>query len=1083
MKLKLLMLLMASCIVLSGYAQSTSIKGKITDDSGGALPGAGITLKGTSIKTVSSNDGSFSLNSTKPSGNVLIITFLGYSNKEVEVGPDNIANIQMSAQVQQLNEVVTTALNISREKKSLGYASQGVDPEQMTKAPAGNFSDLLIGKVAGLQVTTSGQPTGSTRLQLRGANSITGNNQPLYVIDGVPIDNNDSNGQVGNLDYGNNASIINPNDVESIEVMKGPNAAALYGSKAANGAILITTKKGKKNGAFEIAYNGNYMASQVSQYPFFQNVYGEGNTGRLTGTLVGPLGQQVVQSGTGGERNWGMAMLGQPYRSVGGQLITYSPQADAITNLFKTGGQSTQNVSISNATDNASNRFSYTRYDGSDVIDKQNIVKRNNFQLNSSKDFSKKIKVEVRMQYNQQTVNNRTYRNEDPLNPLNYLNNALVSIPLSSLIPWKNAEGNALNTGSASRFENPYWSINENSNQDKTDAVIGGVTATYTFTPWLRFRAQQSGNLSWGKRNTFIQKGSLTVPNGAYSEFQQNNSVWNSEGIFFFNKRLKDLSIVANLGGNLRKADYYNTSASTSQLLVQNIKNLTNNGSVILATENEIRSRLNSVFATLSLGYKDFLYVDATGRNDWSSTLPPKNASFFYPSVSASFVFTEFWKTIPKDILSFGKIRASIAKVGNDTQPYNVLNGFNNGGVLNGVSYLAFDTQLKNADLKPELTTSTEIGTELRFFNNRISIDASVYKSKSINQLLIGNTPRGTGFSNQIVNAGEVQNKGIEIALSGTPIKNKNFSWDAVYNFSMNRNIVLALAPGINSILLGGAVTGSNYVEVGQPIGVLRGLDQMYDANGIAIINPARGIPYYTSLVPNFIPLLGYASPRALMSFGSTFRYKDLSLNFLASARFGGSLYSGTSFRYNISGVSAATLQGRDEWLFSDGILGENDLEKMGLTSLYNKAYPDAGRAKGAIYPGYYPKTDAAGNPLKDANGFYIADLTKPNTKYITAQEYWQQSGNIGHMLTYDASFIKLTQVILTYNIPKIWLQKTPFKNASISAVGRNLWTIYQKTPKGIDPESAAFSGNAQGLEQGGSLPYSTYGLDLKFSL
>lgn len=1074
---------MACCTALSGYAQTITIRGRITDETGGPLPGASISLKGTDIRTVSKNDGSFLLNSSKSSGNVILIAFIGYSPQEVNVGTTNTVEVKMSSQVKQLTEVVTTALNISREKKSLGYASQGIDVEQMTKAPAGNFSDLLIGKVAGLQVTTSGQPTGSTKLQLRGANSITGNNQPLYVVDGVPIDNNDSNGQVGNLDYGNNASILNPNDIESVEVLKGPNAAALYGSKAANGAILITTKKGKKNAGFDINYNGNYMATRVSQFPYFQNVYGEGNTGRLTGTLVGPIGQQVVQSGTGGERNWGMVMLGQPYRSASGQLITYSPQADVVTNLFKTGGQSTQSISISNATDNASNRFSYTRYDGSDVIEKQNIVKRNNFQFNTTKDFSKKIRVEARMQYNQQTVDNRTYRNEDPLNPLNYLNNALVSIPLSSMIPWKNAEGNAINSGSSSRFENPYWSINENGNQDVNNVVIGGVTATYTFTPWLRFRAQQSGNLNWGNRYTFIQKGSLTVPNGAYSEFQQNNRVWNSEGIFFFNKRFKNLSLLANLGGNLRRADYYNTSASTTQLLVQDIRNLTNNASVIIANENPVKSRLNSVFALVSLGYKNYLYLDVTARNDWSSTLPPKNASFFYPSVSSSFVFTELWKSIPKNILTFGKIRASVARVGNDTQPYNILNGFNNGGVLNGVSYLNFDTQLKNADLKPELTTSIEIGTELRFFNNRLSLDASIYKSNSKNQLLIGNTPRGTGFNNQIINAGEVQNKGFEMTLSGTPVKTKNFSWDAVYNLSMNRNMVRSLAPGINSILLGQALTGLNYVEVGKPIGVLRGLDQMYDADGNAIINPARGIPYYTSLVPNFTPILGYAAPKALMSFGSTFRYKNFSLNFLASARFGGSLYSGTSFRYNVSGVSAVTLQGREEWLFSDGILGENDLEKMGLTTLYNRAYPDASRPKGALYPGYYPKLDATGNPLKDANGFYIADLSKPNTKYITAQEYWQQTSNVGHMLTFDASYIKLTQVIFGYTVPVTWLKKSPFKTATISAVGRNLWLIYQKTPRGIDPESAAFAGNAQGLEQGGSLPYATYGLDLKFSL
>jgi TonB-linked SusC/RagA family outer membrane protein len=1076
---KLLFMMFLTWVAFNSYAQTHVIKGKVTDEKGLPLPGVTVTLKQTQQRTVSNQDGNYSLNLGNASSNVLLFTFVGFDKQEVNIAGKTSADVRLLPASKDLSEVVISALNIPRAKKSLGVSQQSVNVEEMTQARAGNITDLLDGKVSGLQISTSGQPTGSTRVQIRGANSITGNNQPLWVVDGVPIDNNDSNGQVGNLDYGNNAADLNPDDIESIEVLKGPNAAALYGSKAANGAILVTTKKGKKNSGMGISVNSNYMASRVLQFPAFQNVYGEGGNGRLSGTLVGPLGSGVVQAGTGGGRNWGVPMLGQPYLTFDGKPTTYSPQPGTLTGLYKVGGASSQNVALSNATDNSALRFSYTRYDATDVVQKQNKVAKNNFQLNVSKDFTPFIKIEARLQYIQESVTNRTYRNEDPANPLNYLINAVTSIPLSSLIPWKDANGNAFNGGGNGGIENPYWDINENGNQDIHNTIIGGVTATVKIFKDLQFRAQQSGNLLWGNRYTFIQKGSLTKVNGSYNEFQQNNKVWNTEGLLMYNKRISDFSFVANVGGNLRKTDYYNTSAGTASLAVHDVRSLANTTSIITANESFLRSNVNSVYGTANIGYKDFLYLDLTGRNDWSSTLPPENASFFYPSASASFVFTELWKNIPKEILNFGKVRASIARVGNDTSPYNLYNAFVNTGNFNGINFVSFESQLKNKNLKPELTTSTELGLELHFLNNRLSIDADVYKSKTINQLLTGNTPPEFGFTTQIINAGEIQNKGLEITLTGTPIRTPSFSWDATWNFSINRNLVKSLTPGIPTVSLGGAVTAGVYAEVGKPIGVIRGQDQSYSSDGYPIINQTTGIPYFTTINP----ILGYASPRALMSFGSNLRYKNFNFNFLVSSRIGGSLFSGTGFRYLVSGVGAQTLGGRDAWLFSDGVLGENANEQMGITSIYNLPYPAAGRAKGSIYPGYYPVLGANGQPIVDGNGNYVANMSAPNTKYISPQTYWQQTNHISHFYTYDASYVKLSQIIIGYSLPARLVSGTVFRSATLSLVGRNVWTIFQRTPRGIDPESAAFSGNAQGLEMGGSLPYATYGVDLKFSL
>ncbi len=1077
---RLLFMLFFTWSVFQCLGQNRVVKGRVADEKGQPLPGVTVTVKQTTQRTATNVDGNYTI-TLNGNANVLVFTFVGYQPQEVDIAGKATADVKMApAAASALDEVIVTALNIPREKKSLGYAIQSVNVNDMTEARSQNISDLLDGKVSGLQVITSGQPTGSTRVVIRGANSITGNNQPLYVVDGVPIDNNDSNGQVNNLDYGNNAADLNPDDIENIQVLKGPNAAALYGSRAANGAILITTKKGKKNSGLGISYNGNYMASRVLQFPDLQYIYGEGSGGRMNGTLIGSLGSGVIQAGTSGSpaRNWGAPMLGQPYLTYNGLLSTYSPQQEAVTGLFKTGGTSTQNVSLSNADDKSSFRVSYTRTDANDVVQKQNVVSKNNFQLTGSRQFAPFLRIETRLQYIQETVKNRTYRNEDPANPLNYLNNAVLSIPLESLIPWKDANGNAILGGGNTSIENPYWDINENSNKDTHNTMIGGVTAYIKIFKDLQFRAQESGDLLWGNRYTFIQKGSLSNIPGSYGEYQQNNRIWNTEGLFLYNKHLKDFSIVANLGGNLRYTNYYNTQTATSSLAVHDVKNLANTTSVYTASEALIRSQVNSVYGTASVGYKDFVFVDVTGRNDWSSTLPAANASFFYPSVSGSFVFTELWKNIPPSILSFGKIRASIAKVGNDTSPYNLYSLFGNGGNFNGINYVTFDQLLKNSNLKPELTTSTEIGLELHFLNNRITLDGDVYKSKSVNQILTGYTPPEFGFNQQVINAGSVQNKGIELSLSGTPIRTKNFSWDAIYNFSANRNKVLELAPGIQSILLGQAVTGNVYAEVGKPIGVIRAQDQAYSSDGKAIIVPTTGIPYYTTVNP----VLGNASPSALMSFGSTFKYKRLSFNFLVSSRIGGSIYSGTSFRYFTSGISSQTLQGRDQWLFSDGVLGENGNEQNGTTSIYNLPYPAAGRVKGSIFPGYAPVLGANGQPVVDANGNMIANLNSPNTRYISPQTYWQQvGGHIGHMYTYDASYVKLTQVILGYQLNPRMLPHV-FKAASVSLVGRNVWIIFQKTPKGIDPEAAAYSGNAQGLEMGGSLPYASYGVDLKLS-
>lgn len=1065
---------MIACgMAFSAYAQRINIKGRVLDETGNGLPGATLSLKGFSTKALTNDKGEFNISVPDAKIAVLIVGFVGYKPQTIDVAGRAEITVRLTIDESNLNEVVVTALGISRDTRSLGYSRQGVNVDELTEARDPNIVNMLAGKVAGLQITTSGQPTGTTRVVLRGVNSLTGNNEPLWVVDGVPIDN--SSGQRGNLDYGSGASVVNPDDVESMEVLKGPNAAALYGSLAANGAILVTTKKGKAGNNFGISLNSNFMMSTITEFPAYQNVYGEGNAGRYVQDLnnIDQTIGGVYRMGKT-DRSWGAPMLGQPYASYAGNVRGYTPQPDNVADLYKSTLTSTQNISISKADENSSLRLSYTFTNGNDVLEKQNIVNKHNFALNASRSFKSYLKIDARLQYANEDVQNRTFRNMDSNSPMNSYIFMIRSVSPSDLLPWADANGNSFTYTNRGGYENPYWTINENSNGDKKNRIIGGVTATIGITPDLKFRTQVAADMLFGTGFTFIEKGGTISKTGSYSNFTQNNQNWNTEGLLMYNKKLADFSFSANLGGNIRTGRGYRTDNRTTALAVHDMISISNTSVTPLASEQLDRTQVNSVFGTATIGYKDYLFLDVTGRNDWSSTLPKTNWSFFYPSASGSFVFSQLFK-IPKNILSFGKFRASIARVGNATGPNNLISSFNYGGNFVGNSWVVIDGKLKDPNLKPEQTTSAELGLDLRFLNDRISFDATVYKSSSINQIFEAATPYESGFSRAVVNAGEIQNKGLELTLTGVAVKSRDFTWSVNANFSANRNKVVSLTPGIDRFQLGGWFQMSVNADVGMPIGTIRGNDQYRASTGEVILQPNNGQPYYDQNV-----YLGNFLPDWLGSFGSTFRYKNFDLGFNLSIKMGGDLYSVGNHKANVSGNTIASLAGRDEFLFSTIILGENGNEMKGTTQLYNLPYPDAGRLKGSKFVGYYPLLDANGKEVLDANGRRM-----PGQKAefnVSPQGYWQYMDYNMHVNIFDASYIKLNQVIAGYTFPRKWLSKTPFQTARFSLVGRNLWTIYKNTPRGIDPESANSSGNAQGIEMGGSLPYATYGFDFKLS-
>lgn len=1100
---KLLLMLFLTWFSGNVFAQNHVIKGRVVDEHDDPMPGVTITLKGTNQRTSSNGDGGFSLSVPDNSSNVLVFTFISYESQELNVKGLVSVSAKMKPTAKEMQEVVVTALNINRSSRSLGVSQQTVKVEDMTEARAANIVDLLDGKVPGLQLTTSGQATGSTRVVIRGAGSITGDNQPLWVVDGVPIENNDGQTTNGgnnpnNIDYGNSISALNPDDIQSITVLQGANAAALYGSRAANGAIIVTTKKGRKNAGIGVSVNENYMASRILQFPDFQNVYGEGGNSISGGqrATTGPYIGYYLEGTNGG--SYGGPLLGQPLLAFNGLPSTYSPHPDNVTSLYQTAYAVNQNFAISQAFTtkdpkggpelNSAYRLSFSRLDANDVMQKQDLQTKNNIAFNASKDFTNFLRIETRLQYLKARVQNRTARNEDPNNPLNIYNNLVRNASVADFSPYKDANGNELTNGTTG-LDNPYWIINENYNQDITNTLIGGLTLTAKLLPGLTFRGQVSTNMNWGNRSNFIQKGAINAAGklGAYSEFNQNNQVWNTEGLFSYSKRLTPkLTLDARLGGNIRKLDAYNQSAFVGALLTHDVMSLENNATVSTPYEYWQKSQTNSLYGVTSLAYNEVLYLDITGRNDWSSTLPARNRSFFYPSVSSSFIFSDAFK-IPQNILTFGKLRASVAQVGNDTQPYNLYPAFNYRGSFNSLPEVAFDNVLKNSDLKPEKTTSVELGLELHFLKDRLTFNGTVYHKTTTNQILTGNISQASGFNSETINAGSVSNKGIELTLQGTPVRTKNFQWDVSGNFAVNRNRVNSLIPGLTSFRLGGALLTDVTAEVGQPIGVLRGEDWLKDAQGNVIINPSGGVPYSGS-TPGTVDghvksIIGNYQPKSLESFTSTVKFKNFDFSFTLNGRMGGQIFSATQYRADVKGVTQQTLPLRDAYEMSAIVLGEGaQAQQTGTTSLYGLPYPDAARPKGPVFPGYYPLLDGQGNIVFDKNGLPIADKSKPNIYTVNSNVYYVRYNHISSLLTYDDTFIKLSQVIIGYNVPRGLLNRTFIRSARVALVGRNLWTILQHTPRGIDPESAFSSGNVQGIEQGGALPYASYGVDLKLS-
>ncbi|WP_266202418.1 SusC/RagA family TonB-linked outer membrane protein [Pontibacter kalidii] len=1003
--------------------QKRTITGTVKDDKGTPLPYASVQVKGTTTGTTTGDDGTFSLSVAE--GAVLVVNSLGFDSKEVSVGTSNTLNITLGSSSSQLSEVVVTALGIEREKKSLGYAMQEVGGGELVEAREANLANALTGKVAGLQITRSSNgPGGSSKILLRGNNSLTGDNQPLIVVDGIPIDNftgrNNNDYWNPGLDMGNGLADINAEDIASISVLKGASAAALYGSRAGNGVILITTKSGKPQDGLGITISSTVGYDEIFTYPELQDTFGQGSEGSYD-----PI------SGA----SWGPRADGQTVENWRGENVPLRIY-DNIDNFFGKGLYSSQNVSFQQQYNNTSVYTSFNKFDNEGVSPGVKLS-RTSLTARAVSHFGKAERwtTDTKVQYTKTDAENRPIGGNNPNNSFGTLFGLPRSIDIRDFERAVDENGNMIWYGSSSQM-NPYWNSRYNLNQDLRDRFIMNGSVKYDFTDWLSAEIKGGADMHYTTVESKLYGGSPQTPSGRYSLGKQNFMETNYSTLITAQRDnvIGRLGGMVTLGGNLMAQKFSSISGNAGELEVPNLFSLNNGRSNPTIGQDYREQKINSVYGMVQFNWDGYLFLDATFRNDWASTLSEDNRSFFYPSVSASYVFTDMLETTGATLpawLTYGKLRASYAEVGNGLQPYELYNTYWIGKDPNGNPTAGRNPTLYNSNVKNELIKSYEAGLEARFFDSRIGFDFTVYKSNATNQLITLPMDPLSGYSGRIINAGDIQNKGIELMVDADIIRNSTgFNWNISGNFSRNRNTVEELYEDIEIYQLGGfddvrvnAVVGGEYGEIyGSTFSRVDDSESPYFGQ---LLLSSAGLP----LVGEQGVRLGNQQADALLGVTNTLRYKGLGLSFQVDARIGGEIFAGTLASMQRNGTSLATLRdgGRESFVV-EGVIQD-------------------------------PTT-----------GEY-----QVNTTEVTPQNYWNAVAGVGNLgiteaNVYDATNVRLRNVNLSYALPGGLLSKTPLQRASVGITATNVWLISSHLD-GLDPESVFATGsNATGFENG-SMP------------
>ena len=1001
--------------------QDTKITGTVEDEFG-PVAGASVVIKGTTNGTMTDMDGHFTLEGVKK-GDIIQISFIGFATQDIPYTGQTALNVKLEEDAQKLDEVVVTALGMKRDKKALGYAMQELKGDELLSSREPNLANSLSGKVSGLQIVRSSNGVGgSSKIVLRGNNSLTGSNQPLIVVDGTPMDNftggvDDVWGNSG-ADMGNGLSDINPEDIESMTVLKGASAAALYGSRAGNGVILITTKSGKKNEGLGITVNAGITTESIFLKPDMQNSFGQGS--------VGAYDNQSRLS-------WGPKAEGQTVTDWLGRQVPLRTY-DNIDAFFNTGTSFNEGISFQQNIKGTSVFSSINRSDDAGITPESKLNKTNiTLRATTFLDEAEKWKVDAKVNYINLNAHNRPIQGVNPSNAFNTIYNLPRSLNVADFKNSVDEDGNMIWwDASKNPQENPYWVTKYRQNNDTRNRLLGNIALKYAPTDWFNVELRGGTDYYTTTKNEKVYAGGNTTPSGLYSEgsetFYENNysflATANKDNL------IDRLGGFVTFGGNLMIQRRTKMNASAGELLVPNLFSLNNGINKPTVTSELIRRKMNSLYGSLQLNWDGYLFLDITARNDWSSTMSKANRSYFYPSVSLSGVISDM---VPKlggqmpEWFTFAKVRASYAEVGNDLDPYQLYNNFTVGKDENGNTTAAPGNVLYDSSVRSELIKSWEAGFDIRFFNNRLGLDAAWYKTNATRQLL--NLPMDpfSGYSSRKVNAGNIQNEGVEISLNGLILDNpKGLSWNSTAQFSLNRNKIIDLYPGVTlydiktlDAIQIVAVQGSYYGDIyGQ---TFQRVEDKNDPNYGKIIVGEDGLPLITTGKSK----VGNQSPDWMLGWTNSFSYKGFNLSFLVDFRIGGDLYSATA------------------------------------SNLYTR-----GNAAGTVVNGERQDFIVPNSVVRTPNGY------TENKVPVTHQNYWERIGSTGNyglpeMYTYDATNIRLRNITLGYDFNKAMLKNTPFRRLRLSATCNNVWMIHYNLP-GIDPESvSATNTNATGFENG----------------
>ena len=992
----------------STIAQEKIVTGTVIDgESLLPLPGVTVLVKGTNTGTATDLDGKYSVEVAENA--TLVFSMIGFGRQEIKVEGRDVVDVVMSVDAESLDEVVVTSLGISRKAKSLGYAVTEVESEEINTVKDYNPANSLVGKVAGLVVNSTGGVGSGSRITIRGNNSLTGDNQALIVVDGIPINDSgvESGGSIFNSTVsGGGITDINPADIESISVLKGPNAAALYGSRAASGVILITTKTGTRGKGLGVSLNSNIVFERPMFLPDFQNQYGQGTQGAPYPDLT-----------AFGGGSWGAPLDGSQQLYYTGEQRPYSAQPNNVEDFFDTGIQSINTLSLDQGGEDHSIRFSYTNNSTNSMLP-NSTLDSHNFSIRALADLSDKFSVDAKANYFTQEINNRVNMGTEGI--LAYLYSMPRNIRIDDLKRYKPSlwddptmfsnEYNVISyAGQNKSTGNPYWMLSEDKNDERRDRFMGFAKLNYEFTDWLSAFVRVGGDVTNVRTESLQNYGHHFFPTGRITLTENKFTEINSDFLVTATHDItENFNLVANVGGSMWKRSFEGSWDQGRDFRIPS-RAFFGNTNQKLATHQPLgMQKINSLYGSFNFEYDNFMYLDITGRNDWSSTLSEENQSYFYPSVSYAILIDKFLDP-SRNYLNMLKLRASWAQVGNDTDPYQLYQTFSvpSQGYL-GLTVLEGPSVKLNPDLKPESVESVELGLEYSLFANRLYGEVSVYKIRTTDMIFNVPVPFSTGYSFFKENVGEVENKGIEVQLGGVPVRTEDFKWDITVNFSKNENKLVELLEGLDNFPLNSLGGLSVRAEVGGGIGDLYGTVWKTNENGERLVS-VEGRP----LASTERVKLGNAQPEWIGGISNSFQYKDLALRFLIDARIGGQVYSATSSYLDAAGVSERSLQYREEGIVLDAI--------------------------------------------NEATG-------EPNTEQITAQQYWGSMSGIAENYIYDQTNVRLREFSLSYNFAPDLVQGVGLNSASIGIIGRNLFFLY-KDAEDVDPDSSIGTGlTGQGI-------------------